>query len=541
MDSMPVSVSSGNRRDIFHVEAGMTTALPDSNTTVALRGIVKRFPGVIANDGADLEVRRGEIHALLGENGAGKTTLMNALYGIYHPDEGEIWVNGERVAIHSPQDAIRLGIGMIHQQFRLVMNHSVTENVVLGLRGNFLFPEQKARARILELAEKYGMKMDPDARIWQLSAGEQQRVEILKALYRGVRILIMDEPTSMLTPGEAMELLHILRRMTAEGLTVIFITHKLEEVVEVSDRVTVMRQGKSIATLETAKTTQRELALLMVGRDVLFHLDKKVVEAGNPILQIDGLNVLSDKGLPAVVDLALEVRGGEIFGVAGVSGNGQRELVEAITGLRPISSGRILVNGEDVSHASPRTRIERGIGFVPGERLMALIPNMSVAENLILKNYTRPPIGRGPLLDRQAVADYADGLIEEYAIATPDRRTPIKRLSGGNIQRALLAREISEKPPLLIVAQPTSGLDVGATETIWQLLLAERERGAAVLLISDDLKETLSLSDRVGVIFEGQIMGQFAAQEANLEQISLMMAGALRLPANNESSAGEPA
>lgn len=519
----------------------MTTALPDSNTTVALRGIVKRFPGVIANDGADLEVRRGEIHALLGENGAGKTTLMNALYGIYHPDEGEIWVNGERVAIHSPQDAIRLGIGMIHQQFRLVMNHSVTENVVLGLRGNFLFPEQKARARILELAEKYGMKMDPDARIWQLSAGEQQRVEILKALYRGVRILIMDEPTSMLTPGEAMELLHILRRMTAEGLTVIFITHKLEEVVEVSDRVTVMRQGKSIATLETAKTTQRELALLMVGRDVLFHLDKKVVEAGNPILQIDGLNVLSDKGLPAVVDLALEVRGGEIFGVAGVSGNGQRELVEAITGLRPISSGRILVNGEDVSHASPRTRIERGIGFVPGERLMALIPNMSVAENLILKNYTRPPIGRGPLLDRQAVADYADGLIEEYAIATPDRRTPIKRLSGGNIQRALLAREISEKPPLLIVAQPTSGLDVGATETIWQLLLAERERGAAVLLISDDLKETLSLSDRVGVIFEGQIMGQFAAQEANLEQISLMMAGALRLPANNESSAGEPA
>jgi len=519
----------------------MTTALPDGNTTVALRGIVKRFPGVIANDGADLEVRRGEIHALLGENGAGKTTLMNALYGIYHPDEGEIWVNGERVAIHSPQDAILLGIGMIHQQFRLVLNHSVTENVVLGLRENFLFPEEKARVRILELAEKYGMKVDPDARIWQLSAGEQQRVEILKALYRGVKILIMDEPTSMLTPGEAMELLHILQRMTAEGLTVIFITHKLEEVVEVSDRVTVMRQGKSIATLETAKTTQRELAQLMVGRDVLFHLDKKAVKAGNSILNIEGLNVLNDKGLPAVVDLALKVRAGEIFGIAGVSGNGQRELVEAITGLRPISGGRIVVSGEDVSHASPRDRIERGIGFVPGERWMALVPGMSIADNLILKNYTRPPIGRGPFLDRDAVAAYADGLIGTYAIATPDRHTPIKKLSGGNIQRALLAREISEKPSLLIVAQPTSGLDVGATETIWQLLLAERERGAAVLLISDDLKETLSLSDRVGVIFEGQIMGQFAIRDADLEQIGLMMAGALRLPVNDESSAGEPA
>ncbi len=517
------------------------SALSDETAIIVLRGIVKRFPGVVANDGASLEVRKGEIHALLGENGAGKTTLMNVLYGIYHPDEGEIWVNGQHVVIHSPQDAIRLGVGMIHQQFRLVQTHSVTENVVLGLRESFFFPEQAARARILELAEKYGMKVDPDARIWQLSAGEQQRVEILKALYRGVKILIMDEPTSMLTPGEAMELLHILRRMTDEGLTVIFITHKLEEVVEVSDRVTVMRQGKSIAALETAKTTQRELAQLMVGRDVLFHLDKKAVETGNPILHIEGLNVLSDKGLPAVVDLALEVRAGEIFGVAGVSGNGQRELVEAVTGLRPISGGRIIVNGEDVTQLPPRALIERGIGFVPGERWTALIPSMSVADNMILKNYMRSPIGRGPLLDREAVAAHADGLIKEYAIATPDRHTPIKKLSGGNIQRALLAREISEKPSLLIVAQPTSGLDVGATETIWQLLLAERERGAAVLLISDDLKETLSLSDRVGVIFEGQIMGQFAIREADLEQISLMMAGALRLPVNDESSAGEPA
>lgn len=518
----------------------MTSALPEEQATVLLRGIVKRFPGVTANDGANLEVRRGEIHALLGENGAGKTSLMNVLYGIYHPDEGEIWVNGKKVTIHSPQDAIRLGVGMIHQQYRLVQTHSVTENVVLGLKESFFFPERAARARILELAEKYGLKVDPDARIWQLSAGEQQRVEILKALYRGVKILIMDEPTAMLTPGEAMELLRILRRMTAEGLTVIFITHKLEEVVEVSDRVTVMRQGKSIATLETAKTTQGELAQLMVGRDVLFHLDKKAIEAGANVLKVEGLNVLSDKGLPAVVNLSLEARAGEIFGIAGVSGNGQRELVEAITGLRPITGGRITVNGEDITHAPPRARIERGIGFVPGERWMALIPNMSVADNMILKNYARPPIGSGPLIDRNAVAAYTDGLIKEYAISTPDRHTPIKRLSGGNIQRALLAREISEKPSLLIVAQPTSGLDVGATETIWNLLLEERARGAAVLVISDDLKETLSLSDRVAVIFEGQIMGQFAAREASLEQIGLMMAGAMR-SAKNEPTAGEPA
>ncbi len=510
----------------------MTSALPEDTPTVVMRGIVKCFPGVTANDGANLEVRKGEIHALLGENGAGKTSLMNVLYGIYHPDEGEIWLDGQPVTIHSPQDAIRLGIGMIHQHFRLVQNHSVAENVVLGLKQDLLFPDEKARARILELAERYGMKVDPDARIWQLSAGEQQRVEIIKALYRGAKILIMDEPTSMLTPGEAIELLHVLRRMTAEGHTVIFITHKLEEVFEASERVTVMRRGKSIATLETAQTTQRELAQLMVGRDVLFHLDKKPVEIGAAILKVEGLNVLSDKGLPAVVDFGLEVRAGEVFGIAGVSGNGQRELVEAIAGLRPVSGGRVFVAGADVTHAPPRARIDRGIGFVPGERWMALVPNMSVADNLILKNYARPPIGSGPFLNQDAIAVYTDGLIGEYAISTPDRRTPVKRLSGGNIQRALLAREIAEKPALLIVAQPTSGLDVGATETIWRLLLAERERGAAILLISDDLKETLSLSDRAAVIFEGQMMGQFIAKEADLEQISLMMAGVLRAAAS---------
>ncbi|MBA4362012.1 MAG: heme ABC transporter ATP-binding protein [Pseudomonas sp.] len=515
--------------------------MPDDQSAIIMRGIVKRFPGVVANDGVDLEVREGEIHALLGENGAGKTTLMNVLYGIYHPDEGEIWVNDQRAAIHSPQDAIRLGIGMIHQQFRLVQTHSVTENVILGLKGGFFFPERAARKRILELTEKYGMKVDPDARIWQLSAGEQQRVEILKALYRGAKILILDEPTSMLTPGETRDLLHTLRRMTAEGHTVVFITHKLEEVMEASDRVTVLRQGKVIATLETARTSESELAQLMVGREVLFHLDKKQVDTGLVVLEIDNLSALNDKGMPAVVDLSLDVRAGEILGIAGVAGNGQRELVEAITGLRDATGGRIAVNGQDITHAPPRARIERGVCCVPGERWTALIPGMSIADNLILKNYLQPPIGRGLFLDRAAIAAYADGLIEDYAIMTPDRRTPIKMLSGGNIQRALLAREIACQPALLIAAHPTSGLDVGATETIWQLLLAERERGTAVLLISEDLEETLSLSDRVAVIFEGQIMGLFPAKDANLEQISLMMAGALRLPVRSTYLAGEPA
>lgn len=504
--------------------------MPDDRPAINMRGIVKRFPGVMANDHTNFEVRQGEIHALLGENGAGKTTLMNVLYGIYHPDEGEIWLKDKLVVINSPQDAIRLGIGMIHQQFRLVQNHSVIENVILGLAENFFFPESAARERILGLAEKYGMKVDPEARIWQLSAGEQQRVEILKALYRGAEILILDEPTSMLTPQETKDLLHTLRRMTEEGHTVIIITHKLEEVTEASDRVTVIRQGKEIGTLETAKTNESELAQLMVGRKVLFQLDKKAVEPGLAALIIDNLSALNDKGLPALKEFSLEVRAGEIVGIAGVAGNGQRELVEALIGVRTPTSGRIVVRGQDITHDSPHARIAQGVGCVPGERWTALIPSMSIAENLILKNYHQPPISNGLFLNHTAIASYADNLIKQYAIIPPDSSTPVKMLSGGNIQRALLAREISNNPALLIIAHPTSGLDVGATETVWQLLLAQREHGMAVLLISEDLEEILTLSDRVAVIYEGQIMGLLPAKQADMEQIGLMMAGALRLP-----------
>lgn len=511
----------------------------DGRIAVSMQSIVKRFPGVVANAGASLAVQKGEIHALLGENGAGKTTLMNILYGIYQQDEGEIYVNGNLVSIHSPQDAIRLGIGMVHQHFRLVQNHSVTENVILGLKEKFFFPAKNARDRILSLANQYGMKIDPDARIWQLSAGEQQRVEILKALYRGASILILDEPTSMLTPTETEDLLEILRRMTEAGNTVIFITHKLDEVISASDRVTVLRSGKVIATLETSGTNERELAQLMVGRDVLFKINKQPLNAGEIVLQVDELHVSGDKGLPAVVNLSLEIHAGEIYGIAGVSGNGQRELVEAITGLRACTHGSIIIKQTDITQETPKARIQQGVFFVPGERWMALIPNMSIMDNMILKNYEQVPIGRGMLVDSAAAEEYTDGLIQRYTIATPDRNTPIKMLSGGNIQRALLAREISGCCSLLIVVQPTSGLDVGATEKIWQLLLAERERGTAILLISDDLKETLALSDRVGVVFEGEIMGEFPVESADIDQISLMMAGSLRLNEKQNERKGE--
>lgn len=506
----------------------MASDYPIHDLAVAMHGIVKRFPGVVANDRITLEVKTGEIHALLGENGAGKTTLMNILYGIYRPDAGEIYVKGQQVTIGSPRDAIRLGIGMVHQHFRLVPTHTVAENVVLGLPGHFFFPDRAVRRKLDEFSKKYGLTVDPEARIWQLSAGEQQRVEILKALYRGADILVLDEPTSVLTPGEIKDLLMSLRRMAAQGHTIIFITHKLDEVTAISDRVTVLRQGKVVATLKIGQTDERELARLMVGREVLFRLDKKPAQPGQTILQIEDLHVLNDKGLPAVKDVSLNVAAGEIVGIAGVAGNGQRELVEALVGLRPVVTGRILLGGREVTHSPPRVRIEQGICYVPGERLTGLVPNMSVAENLILKNYRYAPFAKGPFLNQTAIATYADSLIAQYAVATPSRETPVKVLSGGNIQRTILARECSGAPALLIGAHPTSGVDVGATETIRQLLLEQRDRGTAILLVSEDLEEVLTLSDRTAVMFKGQIMGILPTGQVDLEKIGLMMAGTYR-------------
>ncbi len=491
---------------------------------------MKRFPGVLANDCVDFEARTGEIHALLGENGAGKTTLMNILYGIYQPDAGDILIRGSPVSVQSPREAIELGIGMVHQHFMLVPTHTVSENIVLGLKGKFFFPEQAARQKIKEFSDRYNLTVDPEARIWQLSAGEQQRVEIIKALYRGAQILILDEPTSMLTPGEVEDLFRILHSMADEGNTIIFITHKLNEVMAVSDRVTVLRQGRVEATLKTAKTNKRELARLMVGREVLFRIDKEDVQIGDEVLRIEDLHALNDKGLSAIKGVSLSVARGEIVGIAGVAGNGQRELVEALVGLRPTTQGRIFVGGSEVTGGLPRNIIEQGVCYVPGERFAGLVPEMSVAENLILKTYRDRRFGNGPFLNTREIDGYADDLISRYGIAAPGRDTPLKLLSGGNIQRVILARETSGEPSLLIAAHPTSGLDVGAIEYIWQLLLAERERGAAVLLVSEDLEEVFTLSDRIVVMFEGEFMGIVSASDADLEEIGLMMAGAHRRP-----------
>lgn len=502
---------------------------PGRNIAVAMHGIVKRFPGVLANDHISFEARAGEIHALLGENGAGKTTLMNILYGIYHPDEGEIHVKGRPVMIRSPHDAISLGIGMVHQHYRLVSTHTVAENVVLGLPGNFFFPERSARRKLDEFSRKYGLSVDPEARIWQLSAGEQQRVEIIKALYRGAEILILDEPTSMLTPGEIDELLGVIRRMAAEGHAIIFITHKLDEVFAISDRVTVLRKGRVVTTQETAGTDKPALARLMVGREVLFRLEKKPAQVGQAMLQVKGLHALNDRGLLAVKNVSFDVSAGEILGIAGVAGNGQRELVEALVGLRPSTQGNVLVSGQDVTNEPPRALIERGICYVPGERLVGLVPGLSVAENLILKSYCEAPFTQGAFLNYTAIDAHADRLVAEYSVTTPSRETPVKLLSGGNIQRVILARETCQAPTLLIAAHPTSGLDVGATEYIRQLLLEQRDQGTAVLLVSEDLEEVLQLSDRIAVMFEGQIMGILPADQADMETIGMMMAGAQRM------------
>lgn len=495
---------------------------------VRMRGVVKRFPGVLANDHVDFEVRAGEIHALLGENGAGKTTLMNILYGIYQLDEGEVYVKGKRVTIRSPRDAIELGIGMVHQHFMLVYPHSVAENIVLGLSSaDFFFPLREVKGKVTEFLERYGLKVDPEAKIWQLSAGEQQRVEIIKALYRGADVLILDEPTSMLAPGEVEELFTTLRRMAEEGRAIVFITHKLDEVMAISDRVTVLRLGKGVATLEKSRTNKQDLTKMMVGREVLFRVQRKPVEKGGTVLEVTGLYALNDKGLPALKDLSFTVREGEILGIAGVAGNGQRELVEVITGLRRATEGKVVLLGEDITNCSAGEIIGRRVAHIPEERIrMGLVPGMSVAENLILKVYRSSPCSQRLFLDYAFIDQHAARLISEYEIVTPSKDVPAKLLSGGNIQKLILARETSEEPVLIVAAHPTYGLDVGATERIRQLLLEQSERGAAILLVSEDLEEIMTLSDRIAVMFEGRIAGVVDRAGAEVEEIGSMMVGA---------------
>ncbi|HEY3315337.1 MAG TPA: ABC transporter ATP-binding protein [Bacillota bacterium] len=498
-----------------------------------LRGITKRFPGVLANDHIDLVVGKGEIRALLGENGSGKTTLMNVLYGLYQADAGEIFFEGRPLTVNSPGQAIEAGIGMVHQHFMLVQAFTVTENVILGMKAKRepLLGLAEAEAEVKALSEKYGLKVDPKAKIWQLSVGEQQRVEILKALHRKARLLILDEPTAVLTPQEAEELSTILRSLAAEGRSIIFISHKLNEVMGVSDRVTVLRAGRVIDTVETARTSEAELAKMMVGREVIFRIDKKPADPKEIVLEVDALKAANQKKLPALRGVSLKVRAGEILGIAGVDGNGQHELAECIIGVRRADGGRVSVCGQDIVGLNPRQVAQRGVGVIPADRHhQGLVLNLQLAENIMFGNfYCRPYSHRG-FLNLGKMVEIADGLIEDYDIRTPSSAVEVRNLSGGNQQKVVLARELSRSPKLIIAALPTRGLDVGATEFVHRKILDARDRGAAILLISTELEEILTLSDRIAVLYEGEVMGVVPREAADVNELGLMMAGAKRLP-----------
>lgn len=498
---------------------------------VAALGVTKRFPGVVANRDVTFEVRVGEVHALLGENGAGKTTLSNILTGLYRPDEGRLLVDDRDVVFDAPRDAIDAGIGMVHQHFRLIPTFSVTENIILGAdapRRGPLLDVRASEDHIAELAERFDMPVDPRAAIWQLSVGEQQRVEILKVLYREARVLIMDEPTAVLTPPEAEQLVVTLRSMASQGRSVIFISHKLGEVSAVADRITVLRDGTSVATVDASGSTRASLAALMVGRDVERVTRRGVgaLPGAATVLSMHGLSALGDRGQVAVDEVSLEVRAGEIVGIAGVAGNGQRELVEVLAGLRPRSSGTIDVDGERMDRADARHPIRMGVAYVPQDRLgTGLAPDLSIAENLVLKRYRRPPIARPPFIRQSVVDAEAEDLMARFDVRAPSSQTPTRRLSGGNVQKVLLAREMSGAPKVLVVASPTQGLDVGAVATVHQLLLDAAADGVGVLLVSEDLDEVMALSDRIAVMYEGRVLAVLDADDTDTGRIGQLMGG----------------
>ncbi|MDF1512335.1 MAG: ABC transporter ATP-binding protein [Anaerolineae bacterium] len=504
-----------------------------------MRGITKRFPWVVANNQVNLELYPGEMLALLGENGAGKSTLMNVLVGLYRADEGDIIVRDQYVDIHSPKDADALGIGMVHQNFKLVSTMTVAENVILGLRDLPFVPDMDSvAARIREISARYHLKVDPNAYIWQLSVGEQQRVEILKLIYRGAEILILDEPTAVLTPQEAQELGQILHMMQQEGKSTIFITHKMDEVMAFSDWVCVLQHGKVVAVKRTNETNPHELARLMVGRDVLFRLDKEAREPGNLILSLQKVCAQNDKGLPALRDITIDIRQYEIFGIAGVAGNGQQELAEVITGLRRVTQGHVYVGMDDLTNCNPLQMIKSGVSHIPADRVgMGAVGDMAVADNIAMKGYRSAPLADRGILHPQRIIDFALTMIDLFKIATPTAATRVKFLSGGNIQKTILAREIDACSGLLVAAYPSRGLDVGATEAVRRRLIEQRDAGRAVLLISEDLEELTSVADRIAVLFEGQIMGVLTPDQADVETIGLMMAGVVPSLENGESHA----
>ena len=504
--------------------------MTESTPVLELRGITKRFPSIVANDAIDFELAKGEVHALLGENGAGKSTLMNVLYGLYGADEGEILLNGEPVKFSSPKDAINRGIGMVHQHFMLIPVMTVAENIVLAdepTRGGIFLDHAAANARVSELASKFRFDIDPDTRVERLTVGQQQRVEILKALYRRADVLILDEPTAVLTPQEALDLFRILSELKADGMSIIFISHKLHEVLEIADRVSVLRRGKLVETIPVAGATEESLAQAMVGRAVLLQVEKTPHNPGAPLIQVEHLSVRDDRGIEKVKDVSFEVRAGEIVGIAGVDNNGQTQLIDALTGLRKQESGRIVIDGTEHHDPTPKVMTDvAGVGHIPEDRQhRGLVLDFSIAENLALHDYRHEPQStRGWLYPGRLVAS-ARRLITEFDVRGGGPQTPAGSLSGGNQQKVILAREISRDPKVLIAAQPTRGLDVGAIEFVHRRLVGERDEGRAILLVSLELEEILSLSDRILVMFEGSIVGEFTPN-ATPEELGLAMAGA---------------
>ena len=492
------------------------------------RNVTKRFPGVLANDSVDFALEKGEIHALLGENGAGKSTLMNVIYGLYSPDEGQIFVDGREVEIKDPNDAIARGIGMVHQHFMLVPVFTVAENIVLGseITHGPTLDMRQAEQKIRRLSEEFGLQVDPQATVENLAVGAQQRVEIVKALYRAARILVLDEPTAVLTPQEADDLFHIMRQLTERGVSIIFITHKLKEVLAVADHITVMRRGKVVGTTTPQETDEQGLASMMVGRDVVLEVDKPPAHPQKVVLDVQNLTVHDERGVIAVRDVSFEVRAGEILGIAGVQGNGQTELVEALTGLRAPQSGRVLLDGNALPFHDPRFLVEHGIAHIPEDRQKhGLVLPYSIADNLILSTYYQEPFCRGVQRRQRPINAQAKALIEEFDVRTPGAFTPVGNLSGGNQQKVIVARELSREIRLLIANQPTRGLDVGSIEFIHRRIVEQREDGIAVLLVSAELDEILSLADRIAVMYHGRIVAILAAAEATRDQLGLLMAG----------------
>ncbi|MCF8001171.1 MAG: ABC transporter ATP-binding protein [Halanaerobiales bacterium] len=492
-----------------------------------MKNITKRFPGVLANDNIDFSLEKGNVHSLLGENGAGKSTLMSVLSGLYKQDEGEIYIKGEKTNFNSPNDAIKNGIGMVYQHFMLIPRLTVIENIILGIKQDNepFINEKKAAREIQEIADKYGMDIDPYAKVWQLSVGEQQRVEIIKALYRGAEILILDEPTAVLTPQEIVELFNMVEQLLKEDKAIIFISHKIEEVRNISDKITVLREGKKIGTVD-ATASKEKLAQMMVGREVVFTVDKDTVSLGKEVLKLENVEAQNNKGLKALDKVSFEIHRGEIYGIAGVDGNGQSELIEVIAGLRKADNGSVKFLNEDITNKDPRTILRKGVAHIPEDRqVCGLVMDMDIKENMVMQDYHEAPHCNGSFMDWNYITKHTNDLIDQYNIKAPSEKSEARNLSGGNQQKLILARELHREPELLLAMHPTRGLDVGAIEYVHEKLLEARKEGRAILFVSTELDEIMNISDRMAVIYEGKIMGEVKPEEVTKEEVGLMMAG----------------